>query len=693
MKTHIYTLLLLCICMHTYSQEDQKVWQWMEQLGGEGWDMANGITTDEDDNIYIAGAFTTSLGNGDTSIESEGNRDIYVARFSPEGELEWLWQAGGEYMDKITAIKSAPDNDLYVAGMIEGEMTFGKEDIEGDAKKLFVSRINSKGKSDWVQTLPYTGTASGYLLETDYLGNIILSGVFSDSLSCGEASLTSEGHKDMFLLRLNPEGVLDQLQSYGTSGKEKPTALATDTLGNLYLAGNYTKDFTLDTCTISTVNNSKSGNCFVAKLDASFITQWAKTMSSLSYAEISGMVCNSSGVLLTGNFKHSLTVDTLSYESNGLIDFFVANIDSAGNSIWLNSYGGMYNDRSTQVKLNLLGGSMVLGSFQDSLSMDTVQLSAYGNSADAFVAQFDTTGKVMWAQSFQGDRSNRADAATIDSEGNLYLTGTFKGTLEAGEQKLESLGDEDIYVAKYYNCPDVENPIVHPDYICQGSTVTLSVGNSYSDIVWNDSIIDVNELEVELAGDYFISMLDEAGCIVTDTISLLEAVVQEFSIGEDTALVIGTQIELLGPDDAYAYLWHDGSNQQSNEVSCESGEQGFYDYVLTITDTLGCEWTDSLKVEFYEEPVYADLSEGAELITIYPNPVENTFTWSLESDIDVKIKVEIRNSSGLLMYSEYFDRYISEETISIDISVYETGIYYFSIISGDSIITTKLLKI
>jgi hypothetical protein len=690
----LYTILLLCLSLHTYSQNDQKVWQWMEQLGGEGWDMPNGIATDEDDNIYIAGAFTTSLGNGSASVKSEGNRDMYVARFDSEGKLEWLWQAGGEYMDKITAIKSAPDNDLYVVGLIEGEMKLGKVNIEGDGKKLFVSRINSKGKSDWVQTLSYTGAASGYLLETDYQGNIILSGVFSDLLSCDGTNLVSEGHKDMFLLSLNEDGEMAQLLSYGTSGKEKVTAMSVDTLGHLYLAGKYTKNFTLGGYDVEIANNSKEGNCFIAELDSSYTAQWVKTLSSESYAEISGMVCDSSKVLLTGNFKHTLTVDTLSYESNGLIDFFVACIDSVGNTAWLNSYGGKYNDRSSQVKLNLLGGAMVLGNFQDSISMDTVQLSAYGNSVDAFVAQFDTTGSVLWAQSFQGDRSNRAEAATLDSEGNLYLTGTFKGTLEAGKQEMESLGDEDIYVAKYYNCPKVENAIEHPDCICEGSTAILSVDNNYIDIVWNDTITNVNELEVATGGDYYVYMFDQAGCVVTDTVSLIEAVAQEFSIGQDTSLLIGEQIKLSGPDDVYAYEWQDGNNLQSIEAYCETGEEGYYDYVLTITDTLGCEWTDSLQVEFYEEPTYADLSEGESLINIYPNPVEDSFAWylDLESDTDVKMTVEVRNSDGILMYSEEYDRYLSEEVVSVDISGYEKGIYCFSIISDDSIITTKLLK-
>ena len=78
--------------------------------------------------MYVAGNFTQSLQSNKKEILSEGNHDIYVARFNEEGKLQWLWQAGGLYMDQITAIKQAPDNDLYITGIIRGEMKFGKKE-------------------------------------------------------------------------------------------------------------------------------------------------------------------------------------------------------------------------------------------------------------------------------------------------------------------------------------------------------------------------------------------------------------------------------------------------------------------------------------------------------------------------------------------------------------------------------------
>jgi len=681
------------VSIQIHAQDTENIWQWIEQLGGPGWDISNGIVVDQKDNIYVAGGFTTSLEGDGESIESEGNRDVYAARFTNEGKLEWLWQAGGLYMDKITAIKDAPDNDLYVAGLIEGELKFGKKKIEGDGNKIFVSRINKRGKSDWVEILPYTGSASGYLLETDKDGNILLGGVFSDSLSCEETQLYTNGHTDMFLLRLNSEGEFDELKQFGEKGKERLTAMATDSLGNIYCSAKYNREFSLEDISVSTVTDSKNGNNLLFQLDSTLISLWSKTFSSESYAEINGLVCdNDNHLLMTGNFNHVLYVDTIEYETNGLNDFFVASVDSVGDILWLHTYGSKYNDCSNDITLNKLGGGMISGSFSDTLHLDSLQLVSNSAYPDAFIAQLDTIGTITWAGTLEGNQGNRAVGSTIDSQGNLFLTGAFNGQLDAGTTTLESKGEDDVYVAKYYNCPTVSNAIKAPDYLCEGDTVTLSVDDSYSNIVWNDSIYDFTEYKATEAGAYYVSMVSEKGCVVKDTITLTEALAQLFSIGLDTALLVTQTIDLSGPDNAYTYKWQDGSIFQTYTAFCEDNEAGTYSYELTITDTLGCEWSDEANIEFYEQVDYADLTEGESLIKIYPNPVSTSFIWSFETAEEVQMSIELRDGSGKLLYSKDISRYSSGEQNDVDMSGYISGIYYFSIISNDDRITKKVVK-
>ncbi len=690
---YIQLILLLFPFLSLHAQDNVKVWHWMEQLGGAGWDMPNGMVSDSEDNIYIAGGFTETLEGGKKSVESSGNRDIYVARYTQEGRLEWLWQAGGQYMDKITAIKEAPDNDIYIAGMVDGEVSFDKTEVEGEGKRLFVSRITKKGACEWVTTIDYSGVAAGYLLETDVQGNLVLGGVFTDSLSCNGEVLTSHGHQDIFLVRLDQNGQLSKMTCYGANGKEKLTALSSDSLGHMYLAAQYNKSFSLGGNTVKANSTAKSGNSVVFQIDTGFNVNWYKTMYSPSYATIKGLACDlEDNLLLGGTFNHTLQVDTLSYYTQGLNDLFVAKADTSGHITWLNTFGGKKNDDVAQVKLNKLGGLLVLGSYTDSLQLDTITLLSDSYYSDAFVAQINTKGDVTWSDALQGDRSNRASAAAIDSEGNLFLTGTFNGTIKGGNTEYTTLGSEDIYVAKYYDCPTIENAIDHPDYICQGNTAILSVNNNYSQIVWNDSVVDITDYEVSDAGIYYVNMVDEKGCVVSDTISMQLALAQEFSLGKDTSLLVNQSIRLTGPK-AEDYEWQDGSVSQSYLAYCEEGIAGIYNYHLTITDTVGCQWSDDIDIEFYEEPGSADLSEGERLISVFPNPIEDEFVWSVELDEEAYIQVEMRNSSGVLLYSQKVERYIPNEQYTIDIVDYQPGIYYFSIASNGDRITKKLVKL
>ncbi len=692
-KLFLSTGLLLLVSLCTYAQEAQKIWHWMEQLGGPGWDLPNGIAIDSKNNIYIAGGFTESLQGGKKSIKSEGNRDIYVARFNDKGKLQWLWQAGGLYMDQITTIKTAPDNDLYIAGILQGEMKFGKQKISGEGKKLFIARINKRGKADWVQTIPFFDAASGYLMDTDQKGNIMLGGVFADSLFCKTGTRVSKGHNDIFLAQISSDGTLNQVKHIGSKGKEKPTALSVDSMGHVYLSGNNEVALSIDQIEIGVQNKRNAGNGFFMQLDSTLTTQWSKTFTSPSYVELTGIACDKENhVLITGNYNHRLLVDTLTFTTNGLTDYFVCRADSMGDIQWIKSFGGKYTDRSSDIKLNKLGGAMISGSFNDTLYMDTLMISTLTNKSEAFIAQLNQKGEVNWMGAISGEGGSSSNGSALDNKGNLYLTGSFNGTMKAGSDEIESQGDEDIFVASYFNCPPVSNAIHHPGYLCQGSIIDLSVDNSYQNIVWNDTLKNVHQMKVDEPGNYYVSMVDKRGCVVTDTVNIREIAAQKFTLGNDTALLVHEQLELIGPSHVFAYQWKDGSNLQSIFAYCKEETPGVYHYELTITDTMGCHWSNDISIEFYEEPEYADLSAGERLITLFPNPVKNSFTWYLETNKSVQMSVEILDGAGNIHYHQKIGRYQPGQSMKVDVNKLNPGIYYFSVISNDNRITQKFVK-
>ena len=61
------------------------------------------------------------------TLTSRGLLDVFVARYSPEGDLEWLERAGGAGMDRGRRIVLSPKDTLTVVGRFRGSVRFGPE--------------------------------------------------------------------------------------------------------------------------------------------------------------------------------------------------------------------------------------------------------------------------------------------------------------------------------------------------------------------------------------------------------------------------------------------------------------------------------------------------------------------------------------------------------------------------------------
>jgi hypothetical protein len=537
--------------------------------------------------------------------------------------------------------------------------------ISGNNNKLFISRINKKGKGDWIQSLYFSKPSSGYLLETDLNGNVYLGGVFSDTLKCGTQEIVSNGFNDIFIARFSPTGQIDLLKSFGGKGKDQLTAITSDNQGNLYLAGNFEQEMKIDIQTISPALNEQSSNVFLVCLDKAFKVKRVNAWFSPRYCEITGMVFNKyQNLFLTGNFSQYLQCDSVNIKSKGITDFFVSQTDTTWKVKWVKTYGTRYETNANTLLVNNFNGVMVAGSFNDSLLLDSIQLIPKGKVNNVFSAQFTSEGKVTWAENIGGKNGS----------------GIGRGIIT------------DKFVAKYYNCPDEKNVIECPTYICKDSVVLLSVPKRFMDVVWNDSLFGTYSVLVDKPGMYSVKMVDENGCLVKDTITIKDAPVILFSLGRDTAIAVTDILLLKGPEYDVQYQWQDNSSNKDFLVSSFNGQPGTFEYRLTLTDTIGCSWNDQISVDFYKEPEYIDLSNENDLIEIHPNPVKDNLYWSLKISDEVKLAIELSDLNGKVIKHEEIKRYFPNEQRTVNVSSLSSGSYYFSIIGRDKKVTVKIMK-
>ncbi|MCK6692054.1 MAG: T9SS type A sorting domain-containing protein [Thermoanaerobaculia bacterium] len=72
---------------------------------------------------------------------------------------------------------------------------------------------------------------------------------------------------------------------------------------------------------------------------------------------------------------------------------------------------------------------------------------------EIFIAKYNSGGGLLWAKKIGGTSDDYANALRVDSAGNVYITGSFQGSVDfdpnAGTAFMSSNGLDDIFIAKY----------------------------------------------------------------------------------------------------------------------------------------------------------------------------------------------------------------------------------------------------
>ncbi len=133
---------------------------------------------------------------------------------------------------------------------------------------------------------------------------------------------------------------------------------------------------------------------------------------------------------------------------------------------WLNTFGSpvtgsdeFSSNNVNDIAIDVAGNTYITGTFRGTIDFDPSaavnKLTASNENGDAFVAKFASDGTLTWARHLESvNSSDRSDARgiTIDDAGNVYIIGSFSGSLTVdfgdGATNLKSAGDSDIFLAK-----------------------------------------------------------------------------------------------------------------------------------------------------------------------------------------------------------------------------------------------------
>ena len=126
--------------------------------------------------------------------------------------------------------------------------------------------------------------------------------------------------------------------------------------------------------------------------------------------------------------------------------------DPRATSPWPKPLGGPDKESATGVAVDDAGNSFVTGVFEGkSAAFDAIHLASSGRT-DVFVAKLDRDAHVLWAVAIGGPGSDEGRAIALSPAGDLYVTGSFSGTVDfdpgPGRTELTAGGSSDAFLLR-----------------------------------------------------------------------------------------------------------------------------------------------------------------------------------------------------------------------------------------------------
>ena len=220
-------------------------------------------------------------------------------------------------------------------------------------------------------------------------------------------------------------------QAGGGSAVDSVSAMATDSGGNLYLAGwTESKDFPI---VGGRGPRSQRVEALVLKLSPSGVLLYATYIGGTGDDRALGLAVDTTGNAYVSGFTTSSDFPVASAAqpaSGGGRDGFLLKLNPAGNTLIFSTYiGGGDTDNAAAVALSPSGAVWVAG---DTHSLNfptrTPYQAARGGAEDAFLARYTSSGALSYASYFGGAGRDLALAVATDAAGSPYITGTTAST-------------------------------------------------------------------------------------------------------------------------------------------------------------------------------------------------------------------------------------------------------------------------
>jgi len=453
-------------------------WDWAKGFGGPAGDQAYGMAVDTNGNVYLCGQFAETIEFFGQILVSTGDRDVFVAKLTPAGNLEWVIQGTGTGGDYANGIAVDPNGDVLVTGSYGsngGAFTIGGNTLgkAGSAQAMWLAKFNNYGGLIW--TVRGTGTiVTGLAVRADAADNVFVAGTY-DNGAATFSGIALGDLQDVFLAKYDPAGAIQWATRMGGSGLDGigNSSLEIDAIGNAYVAGIFNGTARFGS---SSVTSAGDFDAFLAKVGGDGIHQWVRTVSGGDYDQGRGVAVGTDGrVYFTGEFTGVAMASEVAIESAGGTDIFLAAYKPNGDLDWVQVAGGGADDVALGGIASGPDGALYLSGY--SFSTDALfGTLAFASTAlaDGFVVRYDNSGNAQWLAHVEGEGSQQPRLVVGSPLGGVYVAGQHSLPSTFGNHSISHAGSADGFLAKL-NVASAEQPVPMKAAIIRNGNDTVTV--------------------------------------------------------------------------------------------------------------------------------------------------------------------------------------------------------------------------
>lgn len=293
--------------------------------------------------------------------------------------LEYTTYLGGSQFDSARDISVDDAGNIYLIGTTGSPdfPTTGNPAVPG---KAFISKLSNNGTLLYTTFLGGNGFNEGEGIATDNAGNAYVTGrTFSEdfpTLNAIEGN-SSQPNQNAFITKLSNTGSLVYSTLFGGSVLDAGRSIAADNNGNVYVTGETTSpDFPL----FNPIQPAYGG--------------------------------------AQNNFSLSLG------------DAFAVKLSSDGQLVYSTYLGGNNDDGGLGIATDGNGNAYITGAtYSNNFPIQNAIQNSFGGVQDAFITKLAADGNLVYSTYIGGTGSELGESIAVDTNQNVYITGTVNAPL------------------------------------------------------------------------------------------------------------------------------------------------------------------------------------------------------------------------------------------------------------------------